>query len=367
MSETKSIYFELLDYFNKMPVGLPETRSGVEIRLLKQLFTEEEAQLAMKLNFNPQKLTKIYRKLKKNGLSLEEVDQKLEKMYEKGTIIRALDNGDKLFLLAPFVPGIYEFQLGRLTPELINNVFQYFDEAYFEKEYNVPGIPQLRTIPVEEAVPVDLNISSYDKIREIVEMSSEIGIMDCICRKAHDMTGDPCKRTDLRKTCMTFGTAARLFHEKGEAEFISKEKAYDLIKDFKEAGLVPQPSNSQKPFVICNCCGCCCEVLTNQKRFDNPARLFASNFHAVVDSELCSACGVCEERCNMDAVSIIDGSSEIDLERCIGCGLCVPTCPENAIKLEKNEKETIPPSNTKTTYIEIMNAKAKIAQNGKGR
>ncbi|MFX1374747.1 MAG: DUF362 domain-containing protein [Promethearchaeota archaeon] len=367
MCDTTNVYFKLQEHFNKMPVGLPKSRSGVEIQLLKLLFTEEEAQLAMKLNFNPQKIQKIYRKLRNSEFSLDELDNKLEKMYEKGTIIRAMNNGEKLYLLPPFVPGIYEFQLGRLTPELINTVFQYFEETYFEKEYNVPGIPQLRTIPIEEAVPIDLQIASYDEIRKIIDNSSEIGIMDCICRKAHDIMGDPCKRTNLRETCMTFGSAARTFHEKGEAKLISKEKAYELIKDFEQAALVPQPSNSQKPFVICNCCGCCCEVLVNQKRFEKPAELFASNYHAIIDHDLCNACGVCEERCNMDAISLINGFSEINYERCIGCGICVPTCSENAIKLEMNKKEIIPPSNTKDTYIDIMNAKAELAQSGKGR
>jgi ferredoxin len=187
--------------------------------------------------------------------------------------------------------------------------------------------------------------------------------MDCICRVAHDVVNDPCKKTDLRKTCMTFGSAAKIFQEKGEAKIISKDKAYKMIENFEKAGLVPQPSNSQKPFVICNCCGCCCEILTNQKRFNNPARLFATNFHAIIDSEDCIACGICEERCNMDAISINDRKSEIDLDRCIGCGVCVSTCPESAITLERNLNEIIPPSNTKATYIEIMNAKAKLAQN----
>ncbi|MFW9970394.1 MAG: 4Fe-4S binding protein [Candidatus Odinarchaeota archaeon] len=362
MSESNNIYFELLDYFNKMPVGLPTSNSGVEIEILKLLFTEEEAQLAMKLNFTSQQLKKVHRKLRNTCISLEELENKLEKMYEKGTIIRVLNNGEKLFLLAPFVPGIYEFQLGRLTPELITNVFQYFKEAYFEKEYNISGIPQLRTIPIEKAVPVDMNIASYDQIREIIDMSYYIGIMDCICRKAHDMIDDPCKKTNLRKTCMTFGSAAKTFYEKGEAEFISKEKAYELIREFEDVGLVPQPSNSQRPFVICNCCGCCCEVLTNQKRFDNPAKLFATNFHATIDRDLCAGCGVCVERCNMEAVSIIDDVSRIDLERCIGCGICIPSCPENAIRLEQNKTEIIPPRNTKATYITIMNAKAELAQ-----
>ena len=360
MRESKSVYFELLDYFNKMPVGLPNTKSGVEIRLLELLFTEEEAQLAMKLNFTPQKLKKIHRKVKNNDLSLEDLDNKLEKMYEKGTIIRAYNNSEKLFLLAPFVPGIYEFQLGRLTPELVNNVFKYFNEAYFEKEDNVPCIPQLRTIPIEEAVSYDLNIANYDRIREIIDMASEIGIMDCICRKAHDMIDDPCKKTDLRKTCMTFGSAAKMFHEKGEAEFISKQTAFNLIKGFEEAGLVPQPSNSQKPFVICNCCGCCCEVLTNQKRFDNPAKLFATNFHAKIDSDLCVGCGTCVERCHLNSIKLVDNVAIINLKRCIGCGSCVPTCSEQAIQLKKRDEEVIPPEDSEDLYTKIMIKKQQL-------
>ncbi|MFX0029993.1 MAG: ATP-binding protein [Candidatus Hermodarchaeota archaeon] len=367
MKENNKVYYDLQDHFNKIPIGFPKTHSAVEIRLLKQLFTEEEAHLAKNLNFSLRRLKKIYRKLRNNNLSIEELDDKLERMYEKGTIIRAIINGEKLFSLAPFVPGIYEFQLGRLTPELINDVFQYFEEAYFEKEYNVPRIPQLRTIPIEEAILVDLKVENYDLIRNIIDNSNTIGIMDCICRQAHDIIGDPCKKTDLRKTCMTFGAAARMFHEKGEAEFISKEKAYELIKAFEDAGLVAQPSNSQKPFVICNCCGCCCEVLTNQKRFDKPAELFASNYHAIIDPDLCTGCGVCNERCNMDAISLIDGLSEINLDNCIGCGVCVPTCSENAIKLELNEKVIIPPSSTEETYVEIMKVKAKSAQSESNR
>ncbi|MFX1365795.1 MAG: DUF362 domain-containing protein [Promethearchaeota archaeon] len=365
MNDNNNIYFKLQQHFNRMPVGLPKSQSGVEIRLLKLLFTEEEAQLAMELNFNPQKLEKIYRRLKNNNISLDELDNKLEKMYENGTVIRLINNDEKLYSLAALVPGIFEYQLGRLTPELIDIIFQYFEEAYFEKEFNVSGIPQVRTVPIEQAIPIDLPIASYDKIRKLIDISSEIGIMDCICRKAHDMIGDPCKRTDLRETCLTFGGTAKIFYEKGEAKFISKEKACELIKDFEEAGLVPQVSNSQQPDFICNCCGCCCEVLTNQKRFDKPAELFASNYHAIIDKNLCVGCGVCEERCNMDAISLIDGVSEINLGRCIGCGLCIPTCSENAIKLEMNEKETIPPLNIQGTYIEIMNAKAKLAQTTK--
>jgi electron transport complex protein RnfB len=63
----------------------------------------------------------------------------------------------------------------------------------------------------------------------------------------------------------------------------------------------------------------------------------------------------------MDAISIIEDLSQVNLERCIGCGVCIPTCPEDAIKLVKKELEVIPPSNTKETYMAIMNVKAELA------
>jgi hypothetical protein len=51
MNENNRIYLEFVNHFNKMPVGLPKTVSGFEIQILKQLFTEEEAQIAIKPNF----------------------------------------------------------------------------------------------------------------------------------------------------------------------------------------------------------------------------------------------------------------------------------------------------------------------------
>ena len=130
--------------------------------------------------------------------------------------------------------------------------------------------------------------------------------MDCICRRAHDLINDPCKKTTLRETCMTFGSAARLFHEKGEARFLSREEAHNLLEKFETIGLVPQPSNSQKPFVFCNCCGCCCEFLANQKKFNNPAQYFATNFHAEISLEDCIGCGKCAAVCPGLAVTLVD-------------------------------------------------------------
>ncbi len=62
---------------------------------------------------------------------------------------------------------------------------------------------------------------------------------------------------------------------------------------------------------------------------------FRSGVKARVDSEKCSACGMCAELCQFDAVSIHD-TAEILQISCEGCGVCAHFCPEQAISLEEN-------------------------------
>lgn len=366
--ENIDIYRELQKHLDKMPVGFPPTESGVEIRLLKWFFTKEEANIALNLSFMPVSLKKIHRKLKKTGITVEELENKLDEMYQKGLInygkrIEGTKEA-KYYANAPLVIGIFEYQLGRLTKDFITDFKKYCEEAFWD-EFNKPLIPQLRTIPIEQSITHEQKISNYDELRNIIENTpGPIGVAECICRKITDLLGEPCKKTDMREICFTFRRAAEMYHDKGFARLISQEEALKILEKVQEAGLVLQPGNSQRPMCICCCCGCCCEVLNNQKRYDSPARFFATNYYAEVDEDLCVGCAVCEDRCNMEAISIIDDKSTVDRDRCIGCGVCVPTCVNDAISLKKKEVEIIPPKRTVDTYIAIMDKKAELARSG---
>lgn len=46
----------------------------------------------------------------------------------------------------------------------------------------------------------------------------------------------------------------------------------------------------------------------------------------------CRRCGLCEKRCNENAISI-GKKSFIDHEKCLGCGACVSICPHKAISI----------------------------------
>jgi len=167
------VYRELQKHLDNMPVGLPATESGLEIKLLKQLFTPEQAQIALKLKFVGDPLKKIYRKLKKSGFSLEELEKKLDEMYFKGVVHRAVvkkgESEIKYYASAPFVVGMYEFQLDQLTPEFFKISDQYLTETYVPEEYNKSGIPQMRVVPLDQTVSHEQSITNYDDIKQIIE------------------------------------------------------------------------------------------------------------------------------------------------------------------------------------------------------
>ncbi|MFX1329805.1 MAG: ATP-binding protein [Promethearchaeota archaeon] len=361
------IYRKLQQHLDKMPVGYPATESGIEIKILKHLFTPEQAQIALSLKFMADSLKKIYKRVKKRGISIEELEEKLDEMYFNGLINRGIskegDRDVKYYASAPWIVGMFEYQLNRLTPEFYKTAHSYLKNTFFNEEYNSSGIPQLRVIPIEQTVNFEQTIANYDDIENVIDIIGDpIAVMECICRKGSEMIGKPCKKTKLLESCLTFRTAAKSNIEKGLAREITKKEALEILAKAKKDGLVLQPTNSQRPMSICTCCGCCCGVLTSQKQLPELTQFFATNYYAEVDSDLCIGCGTCEERCNVDAIIVEDDISQIDLTRCIGCGVCVPTCPEEAISLKKKDEEIIPPKNTLGTFLAIMDKKAELAQ-----
>jgi hypothetical protein len=49
-----SPYSKLQEFLDRFPLGFPRTDSGVEIRILRNLFTEEEARVAVLLSPMPE-------------------------------------------------------------------------------------------------------------------------------------------------------------------------------------------------------------------------------------------------------------------------------------------------------------------------
>ena len=76
-------YKKLQEHLDKMPVGFPATFSGVERRLLKAMFTIEEARLAVYMDYRFESAETIASKARDTGWTLEQVQALLSAMEKK--------------------------------------------------------------------------------------------------------------------------------------------------------------------------------------------------------------------------------------------------------------------------------------------
>ena len=359
--ESDELYRKLQRHLDRMPVPYPATDSGVEIRILKQLFTPEEARLALCLSAIPEPLATVRRRLK-DEMSREQLGQALDRMAAKGSIQRLPGKRGPLYGKLPLVFGMYESQVNRLTPAFERDVRAYMEEG-FGAAIHTTRTPQMRTVPINKSIPVERAVASYDDIRRFVEASpGPFAALHCICRQGKGLTGESCQHTKERQNCLIFGSWATMVVEKAGARPVSKEEMLGLLEQADQEGLVLQPQNTREPSFVCSCCGCCCGILTTAKKLARPADFFQTDFVAEVDPDTCQVCGTCGTRCQMDAITSGDEPSRVAPERCIGCGLCVTTCPTEALSLiQKSSREIyVPPDKAFDTYLRIARERGKI-------
>ncbi len=348
----ETVYKDLARHLDNTPGGFPVTESGVELRILKQLFTPEEAALALNLVMMPEPAAAVAGRA---GKTAEEILPMLVEMGEKGLILHIKKPDGDTFMLLQFVVGIWEYQVNRLTRQLIEDFNEYV--PYLMKAQEQHKTQQLRVVPVEKSITTQLNIMDHEHLENLVKSQSKILVAPCICRREHTMVDKGCGK--MEEACLVFGGGAYIYESRGIGRTITADEAMDIIRKGAAQGLVAQPSNSVKPMNICLCCDCCCQILSNIKKTPAPARIVNSNYQAEVDTNLCTGCQACEEICPMDAVAVTDGLEDVDQERCIGCGLCVTVCDFDAVSLtgKKEMERWEPPRTLVDTYMKIAQEK----------
>ena len=356
----KEVYRQLQQHLDKLPIGFPRTESGVEIEILEYFFTAEEAKAALCLSLITSAAEAAAKRCNRNfgtNYGIPEMEELLEKMFMKGVIDRNGSTGKYRYRNAMLVIGMFEFNVDQLKKEMMEKLHRYLDEAFGE-EFFKSALPQLRTSPHGKAVIPEHLIDTYDNMKEFVKNTkNSIQVANCVCKQGEALLGNPCKQTENIEICLMFN--GENYMARHQAREITKQECLDILDMAEERGLVLQPGNTQDPFCICLCCGCCCGVITTAKKFPDPARFFASNYYAEIKAADCIGCGICIKRCQLDAITLDKSlkKAEVDLNRCIGCGLCVTKCPTGAAVLVKKKKETVPPLNTAILYLSILKGK----------
>jgi ferredoxin len=350
------VYKKLAKHLDDLPGGFPSTESGVEIRILRRLFTPEFAELAVHLTLIPEEPRVIARRTK---IPVEEAARRLEEMFKKGLIV-GIPRKSKppLYMALQFLVGFWESQVNKLDRELIQDFEEYLPS------YNDSGIGQvagqLRTIPVGKSISTQSEVMLYERAEELVRAHKSFAVSNCICRQEMRIMGKGCDKPE--ESCLSFGTAAKTVVLNGRGRAISQEETLAILRLAEEAGLVLQPANAKKVLFICACCGCCCGVLRGLKRDPKPASLVSTPFVASLNTDTCKGCGVCLKRCQMEAISLADKKAALDLNRCIGCGLCVSTCPTESLSLLRKAKAKQPyvPKDIIETHVKLGRARGKL-------
>ncbi len=333
-------YERLAETLNKIPNGFPMAEDGIHIRILKWIYTPEEADLASKMKLIGETSEELSSRL---NIPLEGLTEKLERMTDKGQIRTTDTSTGRRFAIFPFVVGILEEQVDRMDAELAQIMEEYLHKTVGKADLFEVEPPILKIIPINRVIDSKLTIHTYEQLEQIINQSKSWGVRECICKKQQALLKNPCKYP--KTVCLTFSSRENAYNEHTISKPTTKKQALELLQQAEEAGLIHCSMNIQSGhYYICNCCTCCCGVLRGLTERNQPFAFVKANFIMSVDEELCTGCGTCVDRCQFSALDVPEEICEVNLQRCVGCGVCAISCPEEALNLvRRHPLEPEPP------------------------
>ncbi|HYA85947.1 MAG TPA: 4Fe-4S binding protein [Nitrospirota bacterium] len=378
MSE-EEIYSRFIDWLDKGWWHLPA--SEYLLQSIKAFFTPEEAALLTGIPFKPTELKEL---ANLKGIRSEDLVVRLDSLARKGAVWRAERDGSIFYNLNDaffiFFRGPFSaFHIDQAAAAMAPSLNRYVRDGLMDQLAPV-GTKPLRTIPIGGTIEDPRRIAPYEDVMSIVESQNFIAVSNCACRqrKRADSNSAPCQHPE--EVCLHFGDLAHYLVDNGLSRQISKEEAKDILKSSAEAGLVHGISNRQKDAdTICNCCKCSCiffeayHVLKHDKSHD------FSNYRLRINSETCKACGLCVQRCPVQALALEDSpvarnkqckaAKIINPDHCLGCGVCVYKCPTQSLSLQPRGEIQDPPKDAQEWRAKLVmdqkQAKATGAIGGK--
>jgi Pyruvate/2-oxoacid:ferredoxin oxidoreductase delta subunit/predicted transcriptional regulator len=272
----------------------------------------------------------------KTGLKEEEIEKMIDPLFRKGLIFKSKKaDGMRYYRVRNL------FQLHDSTAVTVNPpkgmlelwkafMAEEFDDYSRKLEEFLPA-PVLRVIPVNVSINPETQILAFEDIKTLVSNARNLAVTPCSCRLIDGKCGKPVE------VCVQVDKAADYAIERGTGRKLEKDEALRLMKMCEEEGLVHVGDNRRAlGHVVCNCCSDCClnwpSLRTGLGKFVVPSR-----FRAQVESEKCSSCGICLDRCHFEAITL-EGEGDtavVNAKKCMGCGVCLVTCPEEALCLEE--------------------------------
>jgi ferredoxin len=366
---SKSSIIPLIDRLNKYPIGLVDSDKLREILAL--LFDEREAFVASRFPLEEATLQELVRLTK---IPESELLPLLDRMADKGLVMDMPYGGEVYYLLLPGLIGFFELTFMKNRTDLPLERLAHLMREYLEEsqsaEFFGSKTPLTRSLIYEEHIPVTSEVTSYDRAREIIREAGFGAVGMCYCRHKKEHQGETCsKGAPLDGICISLGSAARFMARRGFAEEKTVDELLAVIDMAREMNLTHITDNIRhKPSFICNCCNCCCELLTGvQMGYHNGVA--KTGFCAVIDKERCNCCGACFRACNVKAIAIprgvrftqkSDRYAVVAKDICLGCGACISSCKQGALTMTPAAARQLPPLKRRDLYLRILKEKGRL-------
>jgi NAD-dependent dihydropyrimidine dehydrogenase PreA subunit len=291
----------------------------------------------------------------------------LETMANNGLVFVVKDDdGVSKYSLTQFVPGVVEFQLmrGTDTPKdrkVARQIKDFFEGEMREIMEPILKDPELmkqmlpdapaRIITVEDELPQGTEIQTYERLSSMLDTEKSFAAAKCYCRHHAHLVDEPCEVRGVPEySCLLCGETAEYVIDRGFAKRITREEAQEILLATEKAGLIHNTGNYRDRAVfVCNCCGCCCEFLKGVKRTKSNVMVAQANFVVAADTDTCSGCGDCIDRCQMEALSLVDEIISVNEDLCVGCANCVPVCPTESLSMLRRADD-VPPEAKDTLH-----------------
>jgi NAD-dependent dihydropyrimidine dehydrogenase PreA subunit len=219
-------------------------------------------------------------------------------------------------------------------------IFRLFDKFLRIRFLNEGGKPILKAMARMLSFLPTAEVVSLDRAKEFINAISildntEIALGPCACQRALGQRNG----TYIKDLMVLYGAEAAR-NASSEFQEITPDEAKKLLQQLHDEGLIQAFLACMRSkgwvFLICSCDREICIPFRAHQLVGG--EVFPGLDIVYLDSEKCTGCGVCVERCHFGANSLNGaGTCEVDLTKCYGCGLCVSTCSGSARRLVKRE------------------------------
>lgn len=358
----EDIYIRLAKHLGTLIMGYPF--SDDLIQLLKETYEPEEAQVALAIpnTLAPLEVVDLKTIADRSDLPRERVETALNNLSSRNMLFTSHTlQGDTKYGLLQVGYGIPQTffwggQADDRAKQMARLVLKYFTVPTTQEIYGGTTTKTYKYSPASLTVKVPMQgVLPHEQIGPIVDAATTIAVAHCPCRVSARILG----RTDCDhslEVCIKYDEMAEFVIDRGLARQLSRDEAYNILKNCENEGLVHMVDNAQGQIKhTCNCCGHYCWNVGIIRRRKIPRDVLMDvYFIRETDVDACIGCGACETICPVDAVHMVDDKARIDLEWCIGCGVCAVGCPSNAISIVRREDKGSAPKDFSHLHQKIM-------------